>query len=66
MIGQEFINTLRRDIDAKYQEIADPVVEGACGDYAEYQRIVGFLAGLKEAREIIDALVKRANAGEFS
>lgn len=65
MIGQEFITALRRDLDADATEIAQNVTAGKCASLEEYRQWTGKIAGLQRAREIVDNLVKKANAGEF-
>jgi hypothetical protein len=59
----EFVALLRRDIDQAQAEIAEPLVRGNAENFEEYARWTGKIAGLKQAREILDDLVKRSNEG---
>ena len=65
MILQEFVDALRRDVDAEAGTIVEPMLMGACGSFDEYRQHAGYLAGLRKAREILDALVKKANEGAY-
>ena len=45
-------------VKARQTEIAESVVAGNCATYEAYQRLVGINAGLEEALEILNNLLK--------
>ena len=65
MISQTFIDALRHDLQVAHDEVARVMIEGGITTFETYQYAVGQLAGLRAARESVDALVKKANAGEI-
>ena len=45
-------------VEARKAEIAQSVIAGNCMTYEAYQRLVGINAGLEEALEILNNLLK--------
>jgi len=45
-------------VKARQAEIAESVIAGNCMTYEAYQRLVGINAGLEEALEILNNLLK--------
>jgi hypothetical protein len=51
-------------VKARQTEIADSLVAGNCINYESYQRLVGTHAGLEEALEILNNLLKEEENDE--
>lgn len=60
---EEFVHILRRGYEKAVSELADPLVRGGAENFEEYVRHTGRIAGIRQAREILDDLVKRSNEG---
>jgi len=61
----EFVALLRRNFDKAVEEMADPLVRGNAENFEEYARWAGKIAGIRQAHEILDDLVKRSNEGRY-
>jgi hypothetical protein len=53
MTDDYIFQSLRRDIRARLNDLADSISTGGCPDYASYQRLVGKVEGLAEAERFL-------------
>lgn len=51
-------------VKARQTEIAESVIAGNCVTYEAYQRLVGINAGLQDALDILDNLLKEEETNE--
>lgn len=65
MIGQDFVDRYRRDLDEQMGELIEPLVKGQAETIEHYRENTGKIAAFQRARELFDALVKRVNEGSL-
>jgi hypothetical protein len=56
-----YISDFISAVKARKEAVTQGVATGNAADYASYQRLVGHIAGLEEALEILNNLLKEEN-----
>jgi hypothetical protein len=59
----EFVHRLRLQLDKAIAETSEGLLGGDPDNFADYKMAVGQIAGLRQARQEIDDLVKAVNEG---
>lgn len=57
----ELVSLLRQKFDEKIKETADPIINGDAESFEDYLRWSGKIAGIRDARQILDDLLKQLN-----
>jgi len=59
-----YVSDLISVVKTRQAEISESVIAGNCANYEAYQRLVGTHAGLEEALEILNNLLKEEDIDE--
>ena len=63
-MDNDFASVLREKLRTEMNNYADDVATGACGDFAQYQKLCGMIQGLALAERLLLDLVEAIRKGE--